>query len=690
MKKGVNGRRVFLKYFYSYMFILCSSLVILFFIIEGSVRSKINEEYKITLQSNVDNITEKIYKDFLTIYHLYYNIKEDSFINERRYKSDSYRTYDINRELSKYMKSSSVITDIVYVDKYNNDIYSATYDYSYDAAYDDLYMQYSADKNIKIHLNNNEEEYVQYINTEGARILLFSPEQISANCYIYFILNLEDIESIFEGAADKTTVRISCYDKNDKLIYDLYHNKDVKEVDEDETVILESKCSYPNMTLRYYYVGNVYSQKINQIFSVAYIILIVMVIIETVVVYFITMYVYKPLKEFALYLSQNDPDTTGDMNDYFDINNAQKVFDSIKKENEHLLVKMTNYQVNMHKSLLQTYLRHKDCTSLNNEEIDKLFMSNTNCYIAMYVHGEDENTYAKIKKQFEEWLGHQIMIFTMENEKIYLVLLPKKDIDTCEITKEIIQDKMNTLKKITYISELTDNPMDIPRLYENVIYKNNDENIYLLLDDFEAQIADQAYEEGLKTMQKIFEELDKYDYQYLSQSVLLTLLNYIVHSFIEFNTPFSYYSNEYYEALYLARSRNYLEVKGQVKNAYESLFNILSLQISTEKLTEENFERFIKKEFCNSSLSINFLGEHFKVSGTYISYWFKRKYNKNLSDYFWELRFDKAIELMKDEKNSMTDISSMVGYDNYSSFRRKFKMYCGVSPSEYRQEHFGI
>ena len=67
-----------------------------------------------------------------------------------------------------------------------------------------------------------------------------------------------------------------------------------------------------------------------------------------------------------------------------------------------------------------------------------------------------------------------------------------------------------------------------------------------------------------------------------------------------------------------------------------------------------------------------------------MSYLFKKKFDKNFSDYLWELRLAKAKDMLLNTSMPIDQISISVGYINVSSFRRKFKQEIGITPSQFR------
>ena len=48
-------------------------------------------------------------------------------------------------------------------------------------------------------------------------------------------------------------------------------------------------------------------------------------------------------------------------------------------------------------------------------------------------------------------------------------------------------------------------------------------------------------------------------------------------------------------------------------------------------------------------------------------------------------RLDKACELIRSHRYSLSEVSQMTGYKNYSTFARVFKKYYDITPKEYRK-----
>ena len=97
---------------------------------------------------------------------------------------------------------------------------------------------------------------------------------------------------------------------------------------------------------------------------------------------------------------------------------------------------------------------------------------------------------------------------------------------------------------------------------------------------------------------------------------------------------------------------------------------------------------YVEKHYAED-IYLNLFAEKLKLTGAYISSYFKEKMNVNLSDYVNNYRIEKAVELAKNPQNKNRDIAVMVGLPNINTFIRLFKKYTGYTPGEYRKNHFG-
>jgi len=94
-------------------------------------------------------------------------------------------------------------------------------------------------------------------------------------------------------------------------------------------------------------------------------------------------------------------------------------------------------------------------------------------------------------------------------------------------------------------------------------------------------------------------------------------------------------------------------------------------------------KRHINKHLSDD-LSLDSISSLVSMNPAYFSRFFKRRTGVYFADYLAERRMEKAIELLKDPRNRVFEISTMVGYFGKQNFYKRFREYTGRTPIEYR------
>lgn len=103
-------------------------------------------------------------------------------------------------------------------------------------------------------------------------------------------------------------------------------------------------------------------------------------------------------------------------------------------------------------------------------------------------------------------------------------------------------------------------------------------------------------------------------------------------------------------------------------------------------LTLETVLQFTHENYTSNNFSLQLLADHFGVSISYLSLFFKEHHGGNLLNYYTELRMKKARDLLEHTDLPLKEIVGAVGYSNPSSFIRRFKQLYGITPGEYKKE----
>lgn len=140
-----------------------------------------------------------------------------------------------------------------------------------------------------------------------------------------------------------------------------------------------------------------------------------------------------------------------------------------------------------------------------------------------------------------------------------------------------------------------------------------------------------------------------------------------------------------------------------LKKGIESLANsyneaITALSASCENITDyrdiqsnralkmiSDIEKYIDAHYMNNNLSNTVIADEFNITGQYLSVLFKKHKGENLQNYIARVRVDYAKELLKNDKYTVFQVANMVGYSNDIGFIRVFKKLEGITPGKYRQ-----
>jgi len=103
---------------------------------------------------------------------------------------------------------------------------------------------------------------------------------------------------------------------------------------------------------------------------------------------------------------------------------------------------------------------------------------------------------------------------------------------------------------------------------------------------------------------------------------------------------------------------------------------------NTELLDE--IKAYIEENYKDHSLSLKCIADHFGISASYATRFFKNQTGESLMRYIDCLRMQEAKQLLKTTELTLKDILYEVGYIDSTNFIRKFKRNEGLTPIQYR------
>ncbi len=92
----------------------------------------------------------------------------------------------------------------------------------------------------------------------------------------------------------------------------------------------------------------------------------------------------------------------------------------------------------------------------------------------------------------------------------------------------------------------------------------------------------------------------------------------------------------------------------------------------------------LKQMYINPNLSVAELAEEYNVSDAYLNKQFKEVSSHTIASWLEAYRMRQAKQYLEERMHPVTEIASLVGYNSVESFRRAFKRYTGMSPSQYQ------
>ncbi len=97
--------------------------------------------------------------------------------------------------------------------------------------------------------------------------------------------------------------------------------------------------------------------------------------------------------------------------------------------------------------------------------------------------------------------------------------------------------------------------------------------------------------------------------------------------------------------------------------------------------------RYLDREYLQIK-NVCEIAEKLSYSEYYLSHLFKRKMGITIKDYLTNKKLSYAMQLLETSELSVEKISDSLGFSSAHSFRRMFKKYTGLSPSEYKHINF--
>lgn len=137
----------------------------------------------------------------------------------------------------------------------------------------------------------------------------------------------------------------------------------------------------------------------------------------------------------------------------------------------------------------------------------------------------------------------------------------------------------------------------------------------------------------------------------------------------------------------------YLNREKHTQNPVDSLFvdiykNYIGRKQKDKKTPEWVGElKAIIQDQIDSNLSLTGISKELELNPSYLSREFSRYFdNLSFGEYIRKLRIEKAKELIRQSRFSLTEIAYLTGFSDQSHFTRVFKQVMGNNPSQFKKQ----
>ena len=130
----------------------------------------------------------------------------------------------------------------------------------------------------------------------------------------------------------------------------------------------------------------------------------------------------------------------------------------------------------------------------------------------------------------------------------------------------------------------------------------------------------------------------------------------------------------------LDKAADFAAYRGRIEALFACVHAYLA-QLRQHRMRDEirKAVEYIKKNYRNK-ISLEDLSNHVNLNKNYFSTLFKHKTDLTPVEYIIQYKMEKARELLKSGRMSVSEVSQYLGYDDLSYFSRLFKKHYGVSP----------
>ncbi|MCJ8011574.1 helix-turn-helix domain-containing protein [Paenibacillus sp. KQZ6P-2] len=164
------------------------------------------------------------------------------------------------------------------------------------------------------------------------------------------------------------------------------------------------------------------------------------------------------------------------------------------------------------------------------------------------------------------------------------------------------------------------------------------------------------------------------------------IINTVLKAMQQINKKFVGLDKGNIDVLSLAQFETVKELGQSITDVCQTLCKYI--KDTREKHDDELLQQwvaYIETNYHDTNFTVQNMADHFNMSLSNLSYYFKKCFGQSISDYINYLRIEKAKQLLSSTEKPLIEIISEIGYCDVSSFVRKFKKEVGTTPGGFRK-----
>lgn len=735
-------RNTFIQYFLSYFILFSVLLLGSYIILRNQVSGFYFEKLENQASTGLNKVSEELENDLTSINHIQNAINSNAELILFHHDNTPWNQYQAFQELEKYALGNRFIDSIVYLDKHQQTVFSTSRHVEY---HDGTFYIFDEAVSVPFFIEETDDSpyRLSYVSNGTSSYLIYYPGTESSGSYsVFFIINMQEIQQLMKNALSEEIVSMVLLASPDNKIVtganiaalepffsvngtlntetgaNISRNPDT---DAARTIGITQKISlyirsglYGGFSMAALISNQTFLAQMNTAFRNTYLALLLLSVIGMGAVVLGMRHTFLPLHKLTKSIVKSPDFHQG----YVD--QLNQAFSDTLTENKSLRAKINQYRLAMQKSILSSIVKEGKFDEPDAYQIvDQFFnMEPDNHIVALQMKSRKSALpCGEIMRFFNDALPGTDSCVILEangNSALFLLNYTGAEENKDEVLRVLMDDLFEKSGYFSAVSNGSASPLDIPFLYENAIQASNyweqmpvvsysqisgklDADAshaypYDKLESLASLLKKQDFRTAHARLQELFCLVDSASAKgnslpdFFVRCVLIDVLTTIVNSMNQMNIKFKVYRELYFETLYLCRSCPYQEAEKQIKSNTEKFLELFENELANKSLTSAQIRQMIEAQYTSPDFSISSIADSFDVSVAYVSYLFKSETGENVSDYVWNLRLEKAKELLLTTDMSVDNISVSVGYVSTSSFRRKFKQDTGVTPSQFRSK----